>query len=89
MDTSEYQVSDLGGVENYWENYQLDVDAVFRPGNHIPFSETAFDDLEVGESAENPILPKEEEDSPPPTTPVSKRATKSLHCWEVVHLDKE
>ena len=88
MDTSEYQVSDLGDVETYWENYQLDVDAVCRPGTDIPFSATAFDDLEMGESAEKLILPKVEEDSPP-TTPVSKRATKSLHCWEVVHLDKE
>ena len=34
MDTGWYQVSaaDLGDVEFYWENDQLDVDAVFRPG---------------------------------------------------------
>ena len=32
MDTSGYQVSDLDGFEFYWENDQLDVDAVFRPG---------------------------------------------------------
>ena len=31
-DTSGYQVSDLGDVENHWKNYQLDVQAVFRPG---------------------------------------------------------
>ena len=37
-----------------------------------------FDDLEMGGSAENPILFDEEEDkenSPPPTTPVSERPT--------------
>ena len=34
MDTGWYQVSaaDLDDVEFYWENDQLDVDAVFRPG---------------------------------------------------------
>ena len=58
MDTSRYQVSsaDLDDVEFYWENGQLDVDAVFRPAVDIPFSPTAFDDLEMGGSAKNPIL---------------------------------
>ena len=32
MDTSGYQVSDLDDADFYWENDQLDVDAVFRPG---------------------------------------------------------
>ena len=79
MDTSGYQVSaDLDDVEVYWENDQLDVDAVIRPGIDAPFSPTAFDDLELGGSAENPILLDEEEDkdnSPPTTTTVSKRPT--------------
>ena len=30
LDTSGNQVSDLGDVDFYWENDQLDVDAVFR-----------------------------------------------------------
>ena len=38
MDTSGYQVSDLDDVESYWENDQLDADAVFRPGIDTPFS---------------------------------------------------
>ena len=55
LDTSEYQVSaDLDVVEFYWENDQLDVDAVFRPGIDTPFSPTAFEDLEMGSSAEKP-----------------------------------
>ena len=37
MDTSGYQVSDLDDVESYWENDQLDADAVFRPGIDTPF----------------------------------------------------
>ena len=83
MDTSGYQVSaDLDDVEFYWENDQLDFDAVFRPGIGTPFSPTPFDDLEVGGS-ENPILLDEEEDkenSPPTTTPVSERQMRPLHC---------
>ena len=81
MDTSGYRVSssDLDDVEFYWENNQLDIDAVFWPGIDTPFSPTAFDDLEMGGSAENPILLNEEEDkenSPAPaTTPVSERPT--------------
>ena len=69
--------ADLDDVKFYWENDQLDVDNVFRPGIDTPFSTTAFDDLEIGGSAENPILLDEEEDKenspPPPTTPVSER----------------
>ena len=58
LDTGGYQVSaaDLGDVGFYWGNDQLDVDAVFRPGIDIHFSPTAFDDLEMGGSAEEPIL---------------------------------
>ena len=94
MDTNGNQVSaDLNDVEFYWENDQLDVDAAFIPGIVTPFSPTAFDDLEMGGSAENPILLDEEEEkenSPPPTTtPVSERPTGTLHCWEVVHLEQE
>ena len=83
MDTSGYQVStaDRDDVEIYWEIEQLVVHAVFKPGIDTRFSPTAFDDLEMGSSAENPILLDEEEDKenspPPPTTPVSERPTRS------------
>ena len=79
MDTSGYQVSELADVEFYCENDQLDVGVVHRPGTDTPFSPTAFDDLELGGSAENPILLDEEQDkenSPPTTTPVSERPTR-------------
>ena len=82
-DTSGYQVSaaEVDDVEFFWENEQLDVDAVLRPGIDTPFSPTAFDDREIGGSAENVILLDEEEDkenSPPTTTtPVSERPTQS------------
>ena len=72
LDTSGYQVSaDLDDVEFYWENDQLDVNAVFRPDIDTPFSPTAFDDVQIEGSAEKPILLDEEEDkenSPPTTT---------------------
>ena len=79
MDTSSYQVSDLEDIEFNWENPQLDMDAVFRPGIDAPFSPTTFDDLlMVDGSVENPILLDEEEDkenAPPPTTHESVRPT--------------
>ena len=63
LDTNGHQESaDLDDVELYWENDQLDVDAVFRPGLDTPFSPTAFVDLEKGGSAGNPILLDEEGD---------------------------
>ena len=81
MDTSGCQASDLEDVEFYWENDRLDADAVFRPRIDIPFSPRAFDDLEVGVSAENPILLDEEEDKEncaPPATPVFERHNSAL-----------
>ena len=70
LDTGGYQVSaDLDDVEFYWENGQLVVDAVY-----IPFSPTAFDDLEMGAAAEDQLLLVEGEDkeiSPPTTTTTS------------------
>ena len=79
LDTSSYQVSDLEDIEFNWEDSQLDMDAVFRPGIDTPFSPTTFDDLSMGGSVENPIVLGEEEDkenSPPvPSTPESVRLT--------------
>ena len=77
LDTSSYQVSDLEDIEFNWENSQLDMDEVFRPGMNTPFSPTAFDDLLMGDgSVENPIVLDEEEDKANvPSTPESVRLT--------------
>ena len=78
LDTSRYQVSDLEDIEFNWENSQLDMDSVFRPGIDTPFSPTVFDDLLMGDgSVENPTLLDEEQDkeNAPPTTPMSERPT--------------
>ena len=79
LDTSSYQVSDLEDIEFNWEDSQLDMDVVFRPGIDTPFSPTTFDDLLMGDgSVENPIVLDEDEDkenAPPPTTPESVRPT--------------
>ena len=73
MDRSRYQVSDLDHVHFYWENNQLDVEAVFK----TQFSTTAFDNMELRDSAANHILLDGEEDkkNSPPTTPVSESST--------------
>ena len=79
LDTSSYQVSDLEDREFNWENSQLDMDAVFRPGIDTPFSPTTFGDLLMGDgSVGKPIVLDEEEDkgnAPPPTTRESVRPT--------------
>ena len=80
LGTSSCQVSDLEDKEFNWENPQLDMDAVFRPGLGTPFSPTTIDDLLMGDgSVENPIVLDDEEDKenapPPPTTPESVRPT--------------
>ena len=57
----------------------MDVDATFRQGIDTPFSPSAFDDWDMGGSAENPYLLDEEEDKencPPPTTPLSEKPTR-------------
>ena len=75
LDTSSYQVSDLEDIEFNWEDSQLDMDAVFRPGIDTPFSPTTFDNLLMGDgSVEKPIVLVEDEDkenASPPTTPES------------------
>ena len=89
--TSGLQLSDLEDIEFRWENPQLEVDAVFRPGIDILFSPTAFDSLEMGVSVENPILlddEKDKEKSSPPITAVSERPNQPLCCSEVVHLEQ-
>ena len=77
LDTSSYQVSDLEDIEFNWEDSQLDMDAVLRPGIDTLFSPTTFDDLLMSDgSVENPIVLDEEEDkenAPPTTTPESVR----------------
>ena len=78
LDTSSYQVSDLEDIEFNWENSQLDMYSVFRPGIDTPYSPTVFAGLLMGEgSVENPIGLDEEQDKEiaPPTTPVSERPT--------------
>ena len=75
LDTSSYQVSDLEDIELNWENSQLDMDEMLRPGIDKPFSPTVFDDLLMGDrSVENAIvLDKEEDKENAPTTPESVR----------------
>ena len=62
LDTSSYQVSDLEDIEFNWENSQVDMEAVFRPGIDTSFTPTTFDDLSIEGSVENPIVLDEEED---------------------------
>ena len=92
MDTSGYQVSaDLDNAEFYWEKNQVDKDAVFQRGIDTPFSSTAFDDLEMRGSPENPIQldEKENNENSPPTIPVSERPTRPPALLRSRHLEQE
>ena len=94
LDTSGYQVSDLEDIEFNWENDQLDLDAVFRPGIDTPFSPTTtFDELLTGDgSVENPIVlddEKEDKENATPTKPVSERRSEPPDYWEVALLEQE
>ena len=60
--TSSYQLTDFEDIDFNWENSQMDKDAVFRPGIDTSFSPTAFDDLSMEGSVEDPIVLDEEED---------------------------
>ena len=55
-DTKGYEASDRDNVEFYWENDQLDVDAVFRQDIDAPFSPSLFNDSQMGSTSGNPIL---------------------------------
>ena len=48
LETSSYQVSDLEDIEFNWENSQLNMDSVLRPGIDTPFSPRVFDDFVDG-----------------------------------------
>ena len=76
LDICSYQVSDLEDIEFNWEDSQLDMDAVFRPGIDTPFSPT-FHDLSMEGTVENPIVLDEEQDKEnvPPSTAESVRPT--------------
>ena len=92
LDTSSYQVSDLEDIELNWENSQLDMDAVIRPGIDFPFSPTTFEDLSMEGSIENPIVLDEEEDkenAPPPSTPKSVRPTELPRLQRSPVLEQE
>ena len=91
LDTSSRQVSDLKDIEFNWENSQLDMDAVLRPGIDTPFSPTTSDDLSMEGSVENPFVLDEEEDkeSAPPSTLDSVNPRNLPGCREVALLEQE
>ena len=65
-------------VEFYWEDYQLDVDAVSRPSIDTTFFLSNFNDFEKGSLTEKTMLIDKEQDnenSLPPcaTTPIAGR----------------
>ena len=64
IDNSGNELSNLSYIDLFWGNPQLEMDAIVRAGERIPFSPTIFRNLEVGEegSSQNPIVLNKEED---------------------------
>ena len=75
MHTSGLGLSELEDLKFFWENPQIELDAVCRPALDILFPPTVFSDWEMGEgeSSELPIvLDEEDKEIFSPTTPVSE-----------------
>ena len=92
LDTSSYQVSDLEDIEFDWENLQLEMDAVFRPGIDTPFLQQYLTIYLWRDQLKTPLcwtkrkirrmllLHQQPSLSDPRNLP---------ECREVVHLEKE
>ena len=93
LDTSSYQVSDLGDIEFNWENPQLDMDAVFRPGLDTPFSPTtiywwAMDQLKtplcwMKRKTKRMLLQQHPSLSDPPNLPGCREVALLEHEWKM------
>ena len=79
VESSGYELSELEDIKLFWENPQVEWDAVFRPRIGTLFSPTAFNDLEMGVvgSSEYHIVLAEEKDKAyfPEATSMSERLT--------------
>ena len=77
VDNSSYKLSHLKDIEIFWENPQLEVDPVFRPGIDILFSPKIVNNSEMEKrgSSKNPNVLDDEEDkeNSPPTPLLPKR----------------
>ena len=72
---SDFVPSDLDDIQFHWENPNIDMDAVYRPGIDTPFSPSLFENIPVAGSADYPIEIDDEQDKENeyPTTPESQR----------------
>ena len=61
-DTRWYELSDLADIAFSWEDPEVDMDSVCRPGNDTPFSSSIFDGFQMGSAAVNPKVVEKEED---------------------------
>ena len=79
LERSGYELSDLEDIEFFWENPQVDLNAVSKPGIDTPISPTVCKNLELGEegSSGSPMVWNEHkvEENSPPTFPLSERPT--------------
>ena len=75
--SGDFVPSDLDNVQFHWENPNIDMDAVYRPGIDTPFPPSLFENFNVAGSADYPIEidDEQEKENEYPTTPESQRPT--------------
>ena len=60
--SSDFVPSGLDDIQFHWENPNIDMDAVYRPGIDTPFSPSLFENIPVAGSADYPIEIDDEQD---------------------------
>ena len=80
--SSDFVPSVLDGIQFHWENPNIDMDAVYRPGIDTPFSPSLFENIPVAGSADYPIEIDDEQDKENeyPTTPESQSPCNHHRC---------
>ena len=75
--SSDFVPSDLDDIQLHWENPNVEMDAVYRPGIDTPFSPSLFENVLTAGSADYTIEINDEQDKENEysTTPVSQRPT--------------
>ena len=56
-----YHVSNLGYIETFWQDPDLNMDVVFQPGIDTPLSSSTFNVLQMSSMTKNQFLIDEED----------------------------
>ena len=73
--SSDFVPSDFDDIQFYWQNPNIDMDALYRPSIDTPFSPSLFENIPVAGSADYPIEidDEQEKENEYPTAPELQR----------------